>query len=121
MSEINENRLCKNYKMFKKELGVSKYLLELDFFDRLNLTRFRCGNHKLPVANNRYSDAQGHIHCTRCNNNDEADEYHYTLVCPSFSSLRELYIKRYYFTRPNSLKFEQLFNAESKKQMCKIC
>ena len=120
ISEINQNRLCSTYKMIKKELGISKYLLELDFFDRVNLTRFRCGNHKLPIANNRYPNPQNPTLCTRCDIQAEGDEYHYVLICPAFRSLRELYIKRYYFTRPDSIKFEKLFNVESKKQLCNL-
>ncbi|KAK7066103.1 Chromatin assembly factor 1 subunit B [Halocaridina rubra] len=31
-----------------------------------------------------------------CDNQEEGDEYHYILICPAFSSLRELYIKSGY-------------------------
>ena len=120
ISEINQNRLCTNYKLFKKEMGACKYLLELDFLDRVSLARFRCGNHKLPIASNRYSDSQSPMPCTMCDYGVEGDEYHYIFICPAFRSLRELYLKRYYFTRPDHFKFEQLFNVESKKQLCNL-
>ena len=120
LAEINTNRLCSNYKLYKQELGLSKYLVDLEFVDRMNLSRFICGSHRLPIAENRYLENQGPKPCSLCNTQDQADEFHYTLVCPALNNIRNMYVKKYYFTRPNSIKFNQLFNVNSKKQLSKL-
>ena len=111
-SEINRNRVCSNYKIFKQEYGIENYLVMLDFPDRRNLCRFRCGSHRLPIADRRYDDSQPIKTCPKCNTQDQADEFHYALVCPSLTGFRDMYINKYYSTRPNTLKFNQLCKAK---------
>lgn len=119
-SEIERNRLCTNYRIFKDDLCFEKYLLELGPADRINLCRFRCGNSRLPSKESRYVANIEHVSCTLCNSNEPGDEFHYTLVCPAFNQARKLYIKPYYFTRPNTVKMKELFNVESHKQLTSL-
>ena len=59
--------------------------------ERISLTKYRYTNSKLPIYKHIYlydSDI-----CTLCNLNSKGDEYHYTLICPSFRKERELYLK----------------------------
>ena len=39
--------------------------------------------------------------CTLCNNPDVQNEFYITLCCAKFNSLREKYIKPYYYRRPS--------------------
>ena len=109
-SEVDTNRLCINYKLFKVEVGLEHYLIKLDINDRINLCKYRCGSHKLPISEGRYLADTPVKMCLLCNSEDSGDEYHYVMVCPVFNLSRAKYIKRYYYTRPNTLMFSQLFN-----------
>lgn len=51
--------------------------------------------------------------CIYCNSNDVEDEYHFVLVCDFYTELRKLYIKKYYYARPNMAKFITLLNSGS--------
>ena len=116
-SEIHANRLCSNYRIFKNEVGFEKYLTYLSPTDRINLCKFRCGNHKLPISVGRYLPGNAQRLCHLCNTGDQGDEYHYVLVCPSLMEERSKYIKRYFRIRPNTLKMNQLFNVHNVKQL----
>ena len=46
------NAKCTNYRMFKSELNIDSYLLNVNYTDRVALCKFCCRNHSLPVTNN---------------------------------------------------------------------
>lgn len=96
------------------------YLITLGERDRINLCRFRCGNHRLPVKQQRYLTTNDYLPCPLCESNEPGDEFHYTLVCPAFSLMRSKYLKRYYYTRPNTLKLCQLFNTKNSKELSNL-
>ena len=41
------------------------------------------------------------------------DEFHFILQCSRYQDLREIYIKRYFWRRPNMLKLIELFTTEN--------
>jgi len=43
--EVNRNRKCVIYRIFKETHGFEKYLTKLNFVDRRGLCKFRTGNH----------------------------------------------------------------------------
>ena len=51
-------------------------------------------------------------HCPFCETLVE-DEYHFILICPLYSNLRELYIPTYYCNIPTIQKFENLMSSEN--------
>ena len=76
--EVSEKRLCTNYRIFKHEHKMEKYLTLLDRDHRINLTKFRCGNHKLPVNSGRFQGRPRHeCICNLCTSNVTGDEFHY--------------------------------------------
>ena len=104
--------LCLNYRIFKQDLYFEKYLIKLPFRYRMNLCKFRCGNHRLPVVTGRYYniDRKSRV-CTLCKSNFLGDEFHYIFECSAFNELRIKYVKRYFRIRPNTLKMNQLFTS----------
>ena len=100
---------------------MEKYLTLLDRGHRINLTKFRCGNHKLPVNSGRF---QGRPRCERicnlCTSNVTGDEFHYVFDCSFFDVERRSLIKPYYLRRPNTVKMEQLFNMTSAKWLTSL-
>ena len=117
LEEINRNRLCANYRILKTDVKFEKYLTKLDDYDRMTLCKFRCGNHNLPISDRRYLPFQNPKLCNLCQLQEQGDEYHYILKCPFFMETRRMYVKRYYYTRPNCLKFNQLFSSNNIKEL----
>ena len=112
-SEVNDNRLCGSYKLFKETLSLELYLSELEFEDRITLAKFRCGCHKLPVSANKYVNLDSPMLCNSCDMNEQGDEYHYTLVCPKFNDERKKYLESFFHRRPSTLKMSLLFNSKN--------
>lgn len=42
---------------------------------------------------------------------DTEDEYHFVLICPFYNDLRQMYIKRYLYTRRSMYKFIYLLHS----------
>ena len=49
-NEVDHNALCTNYRVFKRTFGMEKHLLDLNNSERISLSKFRCGSHKLPMG-----------------------------------------------------------------------
>ena len=58
--------------------------------------------------------------CTLCVLNVNDDEYHYIMICPYFRQRRGPYLKHYFYTRPNMLKFDQLISSENKRSLSRL-
>ena len=50
-------------------------------------------------------------------NPDVQNEFYITLCCAKFNSLREKYIKPYYYRRPSVLKFVELMSTENRRDL----
>ena len=84
-------KLC-TYNMFKTDLTFEKYLEYITNTNhRTELARFRCPSHNLEIEIGRYNynrvERQNMV-CTCCNMGMTEEEYHFPLVCPSFSDIR---------------------------------
>ena len=106
------------HRLFKKQLNFKDYWLSCNNRERMSLTKYRCANSKIPVCNQiyRYETKS----CTLCDLNVNCDEYHYIMICPYFRQCRELYLKHYFYTRPNMLKFSRLFSSENKRTLSRL-
>ena len=86
---------------------------------RVVLSRLRLSSHQFRFETGRYSqnrvDRAQRI-CTLCNKSDIEDEYHFVLVCPVYSILRQKYIRPYYYNRPSVYKFTLLMQKKKKKK-----
>ena len=81
---VNRLKQCSNYRIFKNSLKFENYLLELDFQDRVRFSKFRCGNHRMPVSVDRYNCDRESLNCNLCDSAEIGDEFHYLLVCRAF-------------------------------------
>ena len=118
MLDSNKGR---NYNLFKQTLTMESYLLSLTENLYLPLIKFRTSNHKLPVEVGRwenipYEDRK----CRLCDKNDIGDEFHYLLICPYFADDRKLFLKPYFYLRPNILKFKDLLQTTNKTILFKL-
>ena len=116
-AEVNRNRKCITYRIFKDQLVFEPYLKKLNFVDRRALSSFRSGSHRLPVSKSRYSEGGGGVDiiCKLCDSTDICDEFHVLFICKYFQAEREKYLNRTYFVKPSTLKMYTLFNSGAKK------
>ena len=117
-SKINTYSHCVNYRIFKSKLHLEDYLTLLDPKNAISLCRFRCGNHKLPIVTGRYNkiDRQERK-CKLCSSGDLGDEYHYIMCCSHFKKERAALIRNRYSERPNTQKFNRLFNSTDPQEL----
>ena len=106
------------YRLFKKQLNFEDYLLSCNNRERISLPKYRCANSKIPVYNQIYM-YETEL-CTLCDLNVNGDEYHYIMICPYFRPSKKLYLKHYFYTRPNMLKFNQLFSSVNKHTLSRL-
>ena len=53
--------------------------------------------------------------CKFCDSSDICDEFHVLFTCKHFEEKRKLFIKKYYYIRPNTIKMSLLFANTSIK------
>ena len=56
--------------------------------------------------------------CVICNLLE--DEFHFVLDCSIYKELRKQYIAKYYWIRPNMMKFIELCTSDRKKTICNL-
>ena len=115
--EVNRNRRCIAYRIFKDKLTLEPYLANLNFLERRFLGQFRTGNHSLPITKSRYVEGGGGVDtiCRKCNINDICDEFHVLFICKYFEDQRKKFLKKYFFTKPSTFKMYLLFNSGPKQ------
>ena len=119
-SNVNNGESTATYKIIKQNLKLEPYLTKLNFQDRITMSKFRCANNRLPANANRFSELILQKNCTLCERSEIGDEFHYLFTCPFFEVQRKLYIKKYYYNRPNTLKMQQLFESKNLKQLSDV-
>ncbi|MES9882143.1 MAG: reverse transcriptase family protein [Sedimenticola sp.] len=111
----------KTYNIFKETLILEPYLVKLPRAKYLTLLKFRTCNFKLPIETGRWNNIERQDRkCNKCNLNTIGDEYHYLFECSLFTTERKNLIKRYYYIRPNILKFKQLLQSTNKKTILNL-
>ena len=115
--EVNRNRKCIIYRVFKETHGFEKYLTKLNFVERRALCKFRTGNHRLPIAKSRYTTTDLDLGCKFCISNDICDEFHLLFNCKYFEEKRKLLLKKFFYVRPNTVKMGLLFNSTNIRQL----
>ena len=121
-SKVSRRNSCINYRIFKTNFEMEKYLMLLDCSDRINICRFRCRNIKAPVVTlgytNRNIPYENRL-CTICNLNEVGDEFHYIIRCPALQLHRSRYISNYYIRNPN-IAISQLFQSNNVNVLKKL-
>ena len=58
--------------------------------------------------------------CTLCDQRDIKDVYHILMTCPHYLDLRVKFIKRQYYVRPSTHKFQKLLTTTCKRKLFKL-
>ena len=102
------------YKEFKSGLEYECYLDLLPYKLRIGISQLRLSAHQLRIVTGRYShnriDRSMRL-CTLCDRSDIEDEYHFVIICPAYSHLRQQYINPYYYRHPSVYKFILLMKS----------
>ena len=105
------------YKSFKQSFELEHYLSVLPKKFRIVLSQLRLSAHHLRIETGRYAhnrvDRALRL-CTLCDRSDIEDEYHFVLICPVYSQIRQKYIRPFYYLRPSVYKFIKLMQSNQK-------
>lgn len=112
---VNSTR-ANTYKLIS-DFHFKKYLdfIKIKKF-RYAFTRLRVSSHRLEIEAGRWHKPNKtpleNRKCQSCNSLE--DEFHFVLECPLYQEIREEYIRRYFWVRPNMPKFIELLTSENK-------
>lgn len=77
-SIVDNSPKCINYRIFKTNLNLEKYLLILPTDLRITFTKLRTWYHRFPIETGRWYNIEKHFRkCTMCDSNSIGDEFHY--------------------------------------------
>ena len=119
--KANVSSKGKQYLLFKDNLNFEKYLINVSKFYYSKIIKYRTGNHRLPVETGRWDDKPlNERKCKICTKDDIGDEYHYLFTCDYFTSDRKLYLKPYFYVKPNIRKYRELFTSSNEPTLIKL-
>ncbi len=115
---FNSSR-CDFYKLFKSQLNPEKYLsIDMPFYYRKALARFRCSSHKLKIEVGRHTNIprENRI-CTFCFENVGLivieNEFHAFFVCGRFEHTRTALLFTWYTGRTSEFALLRLMKSEN--------
>ena len=111
-SQLQSNRHCSNYRIFKEHHQLESYLSMLNDMDRINMCKFRCRSTNIPAASASIFNSDDDNLCKLCSMNEMGDEFHYILKCPYYNNLRRKLLKVDY-KRINCIQFKEIFTYSS--------
>ena len=110
-----------NYRLLKESFESSAYWKILPANMCRNLFAFRSRNHRFPVEVGRWTGQPlSERKCNFCKT-ELGDEFHFLLVCKYFQEDRKRYINKFYYERPNILKYRELMNKTNVSELEKLC
>ena len=119
--KANVSSKGKQYLLFKDNLNFEKYLINVSKFYYSKIIKYRTGNHRHPVETGRWDDIPlNERKCKICTKDDIGDEYHYLFTCDFFKSDRKLYLKLYFYVKPNIRKYRELFTSTNEATLIKL-
>ena len=111
----------KQYLLFKDNLNFEKYFINVSKFYYSKIIKYRTGNLRLPVETGRWDDIPlNERTCKICTTDDIGDEYHYLFTCNFVKSDRKLYLKPYFYVKPNTRKYRELFTSTNKATLIRL-
>ena len=120
-THIDVSSHTNTYKIFKQNFQLSKYISSLP--DKLCkiMLKFRTRNHHLPVETGRWKGVTFDRRICQGFHVELGDEFHYLFICPQFSEDRKKYLRKYYYKKPNTYKFNELMKTTDHKQLKSLC
>ena len=96
------------------------YLNKLPLKEAFYILKIRTSNNNFPVELGRHTKIDYNLRiCPLCKK-DIGDAFHYLLQCEHFNGPRKMYLKKYYYSRPNIEKLSDLLNSRSVSELKKL-
>ena len=114
---INNNQSTRIYKDIKETFCIEDYITLLPKHLYRFFAKIRLSSHILKVETGRYGSQRIDYNqriCNQCNKNEVEDEFHFILICPAYSDIRNRFIRPYYRNRPSMYKLVQLLKSSNK-------
>ena len=109
------------YKTFKEDFTFEPYLDMLPTKFRVQLTKFRLSNHRLPIETGRWNNTdRNRRFCTKCNTNTIGDEFHSIFECDHFKVARNKHIDSFFLLNPSVYKSTYLFKSQNKNTLISL-
>ena len=110
------------YKEICPTICTATYLHKLvNIRYRRALSKLRLASYDLQIELGRHRGIErSERKCTVCDRNEIEDVFHFILICPKYTHIRNQHLKRYYHQRPSMFKLVQLFNDDSLSNLKKL-
>ena len=97
-SEIENSSKALQYKHFKTTFETAYYLhADLPYMYKKIISNFRCSSHSLMIEKGRHQKIDRSLRfcplCLKCNAYVVEDEFHFFLICPTYTQIRNIYFK----------------------------
>ena len=98
---------------------LSDYLMRISNVKCTNIiSKLRLSAHNLAIERGRHQNVERRLRkCIYCDINEIEDKFHFVIVCPKYTYLRNKYINKYYINRPSMFKFVKLLNSTNVKTL----
>ena len=109
---MTENSQCTNYLIFKQNLEMEDYLVQLEDDATYTIAKFRTRTHHLPVTKNRFlNDNSEDITWPLCQGGDVGDEFHYLYKCSYFNESRAKYLSNNPHNTPDIICMQSILDG----------
>ena len=95
-----------------KVLWLDSYISHFNSFEWEYLEKYIFNYHKLAIETGRWNNERKCNFCLELE-----DEFHFLLECKLYITLRKCILPKYYWNRPNMLKFSELISTDNVKLM----
>ena len=120
-AKVNESNKCIHYRIFKTELKLENFYIELSDYSLQTIINLRLRNNHLPVEKGSWLGVHHNDRkCSLCNLNEIGDEFHYLFCCTFFNTQRSLHIPFVKTHRPNTLLFKIVMCENDPKKLNKL-
>ena len=120
-TEIEGKKMYSNYRIIKERISMEKYISILSEPLACSLAKFRMLSNKLPTQKGRFTNVPyNERFCTLCDEHLIGDEFHYVFECPTIDIERKQFLKKYFHSKANVLKFHLLFNSSKKGELTQL-
>ena len=104
---------ARTYRLVKTKFEREWYLSNLPVDKCIQLCRFRCSNHNLPIETGRHRRIPREERlCQLCNFGVLGDERHAILECPAFNTLRAKLLPLHFSTIPDVISLKVLLTTK---------
>lgn len=110
-----------NYSLYKDNIKQETFITILNGPLVQTMLKFRTGNHKLSPEVGRWNNVElTDRKCPLCHTLNIGDEFHYLLECSLFLTDRQSLLDRYFYKRPNIIKFKELLTIKNESKLIRL-